>query len=444
MPSGAHRPSDADLARPLGYRREHDIHDADPANQQRDTRDHHEQDVEHGPRPFRLLQQLLGDDNRIVFLLVVFLEQGLDDGCGFVHVVDLLDAHGDLAQLDHLTDEVKTYTAADALHDKIANTLSECLQRYVGIQVVVSGLKTAANRSRSHTRLGLTDHHVEFASHPDRLANRVFIGKEPLGRIVGQYDDLLTTVARREPSSPRYLQPIQIQVLLNAPFQLAWLPFVFSTARQTNAHEVFSRVLTYFILAALFVSLALSALAKEVLAIMATPEFHDAYKVIPLVALSYVVFGCYTIVSVGIYLESKTKFLAIIIGGAALINLALNFLLIPEYGMMGAAVATLISYVLTPIAAYLVSRRLYAVKYEWGRILKMATVAAVLYGTTILVDRTYGLFDSYWLVGTLKLVVVAIYPLALYLCGFFTAEEKQAIRHLLKTASASARRRLHR
>jgi O-antigen/teichoic acid export membrane protein len=242
-----------------------------------------------------------------------------------------------------------------------------------------------------------------------------------------------------------------ILALLVGPFQLAWLPFLFSSAKEKRAAETYSRVFTYFVLVALFAALVISILAREILMVMSTPAFHDAYKVVPLVAASYVLWGCHYILAVGIYLEGKTKYLAVLVGGAAILNLGLNYLLIPGYGMMGAATATLVCYALLPVGAYLVSRRYYVVNYEWGRVAKVVLLVTLIYVASIFVDRSYSAMHSHMsatyahvIVGGLKLLLLLCYPVLLYSIRFFRAEEIHIIRTLVRTAPGYLVRKLGR
>ena len=227
---------------------------------------------------------------------------------------------------------------------------------------------------------------------------------------------------------------VAIDFLLIGPFQLSWLPFVFSTAGEANAKEVFSRVLTYFLFVIILIALAISVLAKEVLAVMATPVFQEAYKVIPLITLSYVLYGCYFALNLGIYVGGKTKYLAVFVGASAVLNLGLNLLLVPRYGMMGAAVATLTCYLMLPIASYFISKRYYAVNYEWGRIVKIALAASLVYAASFLVGQSYALVHSHLIVGVFKLLTLLAYPILLYMLRFFKPEELQKAGELLKGA----------
>ncbi len=79
----APRPTDADFARPLRHRRQHDVHDADAAHDQRDAGDQHQQYVEHHPQQFRLPQQFFRHHDTEIRFLVVLLQQRADDLGGF-------------------------------------------------------------------------------------------------------------------------------------------------------------------------------------------------------------------------------------------------------------------------------------------------------------------------------------------------------------------------
>jgi O-antigen/teichoic acid export membrane protein len=242
-----------------------------------------------------------------------------------------------------------------------------------------------------------------------------------------------------------------IQGLLVSPIQLAWLPFLFETARRTNARETYRQVFTYFLLIVLFVALLISTLAKEVLMVVATPAFQDAYKVIPLVALSYVLYGCYFQLATGIYVEGKTKHMAMLIGGAAVLNVVLNFALIPEYGIMGSAVATLIGYALLPLGAYLISQRYYRVDYEWSRVIKICLAVMIIYMVSIFVGRSYSTIEAHMsatpahvIVGVLKLLLILTYPVLLYALRFFRPEEIRIMTQLVRSAPAWVTRRFGR
>jgi O-antigen/teichoic acid export membrane protein len=106
--------------------------------------------------------------------------------------------------------------------------------------------------------------------------------------------------------------------------------------------------------------------------------------------------------------------------GAA-VNVALNFWLIPRYGMVGAAVSTLAAYAVLFGAMTVYAQSVYPVAYQWRRIGTAIGAAAAL----TVAARAGGLS----LVPSVLLV--AVYPLVLALLGFYHRAELVRLRRLV-------------
>jgi O-antigen/teichoic acid export membrane protein len=197
---------------------------------------------------------------------------------------------------------------------------------------------------------------------------------------------------------------------------------IYSEQKSKDAPEFYAKLTTYFIFFGLFMSLGISALAQDALRIMATKPFWSAYTVVPLICLSYVVYGSRGLLSVGIGLKRKTKYFPPMYLGAAGVNIVLNFLFIPKYGMMGAAVATLLSYLSMLPIRYYVGRRLFRVDYEWMRIIKMIVVATLLYLISVL-----AFFQTIWLSILVRGLIAVSFPFVLFVIGFYQDAEKRKI-----------------
>jgi O-antigen/teichoic acid export membrane protein len=217
-----------------------------------------------------------------------------------------------------------------------------------------------------------------------------------------------------------------VQVLIVGPFRLAWAPFAWSIFTRNNAKQVYSSTLTYFFLIAILAALILSVLSKEVLVVMATSQFRDAYKVIPVISLSYVLYGCYDILGIGISLQKKTLFWLLVVGAGAIVSLGLNFLLIPSYGMMGAAISTLISFLVLPVSSFFISRHYYPIQFEWMRITKIFIAALPVY-----IGSLYIINDSVIFTGIYKILSLLGFPFLLYIFKFFSPEEIQKAKELI-------------
>ncbi|GAB4369226.1 MAG: lipopolysaccharide biosynthesis protein [Calditrichia bacterium] len=189
----------------------------------------------------------------------------------------------------------------------------------------------------------------------------------------------------------------------------------------------FSKTLTYFIFMLLWVGLVLSSFAKGIIHLFAlNRDYWDAYLVVPFLASGVVFYGVQQFFYFILQIPKKTKFISIIITSAALVNVLLNVLLIPRYGMMAAAVVTVISHLFAALFAYFVSQKYYPGSYEIKRIGMLFLVSVALYFVTTL-------FDSYSLVMRilLKGSVLLLFPVVLLPLKFYEEKELQGIKYYL-------------
>ena len=131
---------------------------------------------------------------------------------------------------------------------------------------------------------------------------------------------------------------------------------------------------------------ALTAVAREVLMVLATPAFQDSWKVVGVVGGGVIAWACYFPFSQAIlYNPARVRWLMATTGLAALVNIGANLVLLPKLGIMGAAWATLVSDVVLAIVAYLFARKSTFVPYERGRWLgALASLGAGLAGLWVL------------------------------------------------------------
>src|SRR5436305_8391777 len=100
-------------------------------------------------------------------------------------------------------------------------------------------------------------------------------------------------------------------------------------------------------LLAAWAAIALSLFAPWIVHVLAhKPGFWPAAKAVPALAYSSVFFAGFIVVTIGVGRTRQTRFNWIAATAGALLNVGLNFWLIPAYGMLGAAYATLAAYVL--------------------------------------------------------------------------------------------------
>ena len=204
-------------------------------------------------------------------------------------------------------------------------------------------------------------------------------------------------------------------------FQLAWPAFAYSIKDDGVAKRTYSYVLTYLLFITCWLSLALGVLAPWLVHLFDHKhQFGRSAEAVPVLCFATAAYSGYSVLAIGIGRMRQTQFNWVVSGAAALVNVGLNIVLIPRYGMMGAAIATLAAYVALFVGMWLRSRRIYPVPYQWRRLVTLASVAA---GLTILGRE----------IGSLPVAIVLsfAYPFVLLPLGFYQPAELRRLRRLV-------------
>lgn len=206
-------------------------------------------------------------------------------------------------------------------------------------------------------------------------------------------------------------------VIVSAPILRIWDTQRFEIAKTKEAKQVFGRMFTYYSLVVVFAGLGISVFIREIISIMAAAEYRGAVVVTPLIVLSYIFYGISNFLLLGITITNKTKYIAYIQLSAAAVNILLNMYLISSYGVMGAAVSTVLSFFWLSMFSFLVSQKLYPVPFEYGRVSILFLLALLIFGLSQLVDAS--LLMS---LGIKSLLMIA-FPVTLILGRFFYEDE---------------------
>ena len=94
-------------------------------------------------------------------------------------------------------------------------------------------------------------------------------------------------------------------------------------------------------------------------------EFWVAEKIVPVVLFGYFFFGTYVLQLPGIYANNITNWVPIFRAIGAISNISFNIILIPQYGVIGSAWATMLSFFIMSAAVFLKLNKSFNVKYNW-------------------------------------------------------------------------------
>lgn len=209
---------------------------------------------------------------------------------------------------------------------------------------------------------------------------------------------------------------------VSMPFNQIWQPRRFELYKQPDSEVLFGRIFTYYLVLISFIGLGIAVLTREVLVIMSDQKFWSAYSVVPMIVLGNIILTMTYHFDMGLLIQKKTKYLAYISISNGIFILLLNFLLIPRYGIWGAAFATFIAFSYRTTLTYYLSSRIFKIHFEFLRIVKIAGSVAVLFIICTLLDIS-NVYASF----AVKTFIILFFPVVLWSMGFYSKEEKVRI-----------------
>jgi len=214
-------------------------------------------------------------------------------------------------------------------------------------------------------------------------------------------------------------------VLLLAAFRTAWPAFAYSIEDDREARRTYGFVLTYLLFVACWLALGLGLLSPWLVRLLTTPQFYEGSRVVAPLSFAWALFAGYIVIAIGIGRARRTQFNWVVTGAGAAVNVGLNLILIPPYGMMGAAVATIAAYATMFVGMTWRAQHVYPVPYQWRRVATLGAAAVALVVLGKVLDVPLGA----------AIALTAVYPLALLPLGFYLPAERRRLRTLLARTS---------
>ena len=162
----------------------------------------------------------------------------------------------------------------------------------------------------------------------------------------------------------------------------AYTTFAFKNEREDGAKELFADVISgiFVLLAGICTTIAI--FGKEIIALMASPVYAEAYKALNGLMFAQLVFAMNTFMGYGIAFKKKSKYFFYAVSIGAVINVVTNLMVLPTYGAQGAAMAALLGQTLSFVFTYYYSMKLYPCDYG---IRKIASLFVFLLTSSLLV-----------------------------------------------------------
>jgi O-antigen/teichoic acid export membrane protein len=119
----------------------------------------------------------------------------------------------------------------------------------------------------------------------------------------------------------------------------------------------------------IFLTFFMALFSKEIFDFFLDSRYQQGYNILRIVIFGHLLSAIMGVTSVLYILQAKkTKLNMLIAIQAAFVNVILNFLLIPSYGVYGAAIATLLSLIILTTLQYHFSKNAYFIRFPWGKV----------------------------------------------------------------------------
>ena len=199
------------------------------------------------------------------------------------------------------------------------------------------------------------------------------------------------------------------------PFQNSFIPMAWKKLDNANAKRFYSKTLTYLTFILFWIALFIAFFQNEIIHLFSrNSEYYKVSTIMGIVAFGICFKGMATVVKMGMQFSKKTKYIALSVFSAAVMNILLNLLLIPRYSYLGAAIATLLSFIFMLFFSFYMSNKYFKIQYEWNKVLKIIITTILLY--IISMNLTFNLSAGSIVI---RFSILLLYPFILYFLKFF-------------------------
>jgi O-antigen/teichoic acid export membrane protein len=181
--------------------------------------------------------------------------------------------------------------------------------------------------------------------------------------------------------SANYKLAVLIVLFIQA-FRMGAEPFFFRQSKEVGAQRTYARVMKFFVIVCCLCFLGVALFLdiwKHFMGIRNHPEYLEGLKIVPILMLAKIFLGIYYNLSIWYKLTDRTLTGAWITLGGAVVTVTINYFLIPYWGYMACAWATLACYGLMMWWSYRLGQKHYPVPYAWKKLTAYVTICVLLY-----------------------------------------------------------------
>ena len=199
----------------------------------------------------------------------------------------------------------------------------------------------------------------------DRYLVQMYLGGVSLGIYVAGYN-LATYVTEIIMYPINFaMAPIYMDILVNR--------------GEERTKEFFEKTFRYFLLIMFPIVFGFIAVGKDLIEILATSKYLEAYPIMIYVVIGQSIYACSILLNNGLFIKKKTYIVTYVIFAACLVNIGLNAVLIPRFGIVGAAQATLLSNIFCAVMMTYYAFKEFSFRIDYSRILLYLGIGGAMY-----------------------------------------------------------------
>jgi O-antigen/teichoic acid export membrane protein len=210
--------------------------------------------------------------------------------------------------------------------------------------------------------------------------------------------------------------------LVVMPFGKIWSVTMVDISKKPDGPVELGKIATYLLAACTFSTLGFSLLGPYLIRFFTEQSYWNAYRVVPLVGAAYIFYSWTVVMDASFYVTKRTVYKIYSITMSGIIVMLLYWWLIPRFGMIGAAWATLGGYASYAALTAYYAQRVYQIHYQLSRLSLLFVGAVAFYGIGVLIPITPIVSGIIF-----RSLVTLGFPVALWLGGFLKSDERRVL-----------------
>jgi len=199
-----------------------------------------------------------------------------------------------------------------------------------------------------------------------------------------------------------------IITFLNSIVSLVYFPYAMRVADKLHAKYSFKKVFNAYVLFGGILGFFVILFSPEIFKIFINKSYHEAIKIVFFGVISNYLYGIFNIINLSFYVKKRAGNIALAVGLGAILNIVLNLILIPKYGIYGAGISSILSFMLIVLTNYFIVEK----RYHVGNKISYAIILIII---MLVISYLHFVIDYRFFHTVIKIIFVFIAALLIML-----------------------------